>query len=54
MDKLFFRTLITKSLTPNSKADDERFFEGLLTVEMKDKQGEDTIVEELYKVLQIW
>ena len=54
MDKLFFRTLVTKSLVPNSKADDERFFEGLLTVEMKDKQGEVTIVEELYKVLPIW
>ncbi len=54
MDNVFFRTLITKSLVPNSKADDERFFEGLLTVEMKDKQGEITIVDELYKVLPTW
>jgi len=54
MDKLFFRTLITKELKASSKADDERFFEGLLTVEMKDKQGEITIVDELYKVLPIW
>ena len=38
-----------------SKSDtDERFFEGLLTVEMKDKQGEITIVDELYKVLPTW
>ena len=33
---------------------DERYFEGLLTVQMKDKQGEITIVDELYKVLPIW
>ncbi len=33
---------------------DERFFEGLLTVQMKDKQGEVTIVDELYKVLPVW
>ena len=33
---------------------DERYFEGLLTVQMKDKQGEVTIVDELYKVLPIW
>ena len=54
MDKLFFRTLVTKDLRASSKADDERFFEGLLTVEMKDKQGEITIVDELYKVLPTW
>jgi len=54
MDKLFFRTLVTKGLVANTKADDERFFEGILTVEMKDKQGEITIVDELYKVLPIW
>ena len=54
MDKLFFRTLVTKGLVANTKADDERFFEGLLTVEMKDKQGEITIVDELYKVLPTW
>ena len=33
---------------------DERYFEGLLTVQMKDKQGEVTIVDELYKVLPVW
>jgi len=54
MEKLFFRTLVTKGLMANTKSDDERFFEGILTVEMKDKQGEITIVDELYKVLPIW
>ena len=54
MDKLFFRTLVTKGLSANTKSEDDRFFEGLLTVEMKDKQGEITIVDELYKVLPIW
>jgi len=34
--------------------DENRFFEGYLTVEMKDKQGEITVVDELYKVLPIW
>jgi hypothetical protein len=32
----------------------ERFFEGYLTVEMKDRQGEITVVDELYKCLPIW
>ena len=54
MDNVFFRTLITKGLQASSKSEDDRFFEGLLTVEMKDKQGEITIVDELYKVLPIW
>ena len=53
MDNVFFRTLVTKSLETKSDTD-ERFFEGLLTVEMKDKQGEITIVDELYKVLPTW
>ena len=35
-------------------ANGERFFEGYLTIEMKDKQGEITLVDELYKVLPIW
>ena len=54
MDNVFFRTLITKSLVATKTDSDERFFEGILTVEMKDKQGEITIVDELYKVLPIW
>ena len=33
---------------------DERFFEGYLTVQIKDKQGEITVVDELYKVLPVW
>ena len=49
---LYFSSIVTKSLeTINS---DERFFEGYLTVEVKDKQGEITIVDELYKVLPVW
>jgi len=48
----FINKLITKGFEPISS--DERFFEGFLTVEMKDKQGEVTIVNELYKVLPIW
>jgi len=53
MDEVFFRTIVTKSLMAKSDSE-ERFFEGLLTVEMKDKQGEITIVDELYKVLPTW
>jgi hypothetical protein len=52
MDGWFFRTLITKSLVPTNT--DDRFFEGILTVQMKDKQGEITITDELMKVLPIW
>ena len=47
MDDVFFRTIVTKSLMASKSDSDERFFEGLLTVEMKDKQGEITIVDEL-------
>jgi hypothetical protein len=53
MEQLFFRTLVTKGLMAKSDSE-ERFFEGILTVEMKDKQGEITIVDELYKVLPTW
>jgi len=48
---VFFKT-ITKSLT--AKDSDRRLFEGLLTVEMVDKQNEITIVDELIKALPIW
>ena len=47
-------TLVTKSMTVLDSTDENRFFEGYLTVEMKDKQGEITVVDELYKVLPIW
>ncbi len=46
--------LLTKSKTILDSTNDNRFFEGFLTVEMKDKQGEITIVDELYKVLPLW
>ena len=41
-------------MTVLDSTDENRFFEGYLTVEMKDKQGEITVVDELYKVLPIW
>jgi hypothetical protein len=51
-DELYFNTLVTKSLHPIDSG--ERFFEGYLTVQVKDKQGEITIVDELIKVLPVW
>lgn len=45
--------LVTKQLILKEENDD-RFFEGILTVEMMDKQGEITIAEELYKALPAW
>ncbi len=51
-EELFFNKLVTKSM--QAIQGDERFFEGYLTVEIKDKQGEITVVDELYKVLPIW
>ena len=49
---LYFSTLVTKALHPIQG--DDRFFEGYLTVQVKDKQGEITVVDELIKVLPIW
>jgi hypothetical protein len=49
-----FNQLTTSLKSMQSINSDERYFEGLLTVQMKDKQGEVTIVDELYKVLPIW
>ena len=51
---LRFNQLTTSLKSMESINSDERYFEGLLTVQMKDKQGEVTIVDELYKVLPIW
>lgn len=51
-DELYFSELVTKSLHPVQG--EGRFFEGYLTVQVKDKQGEITIVDELIKVLPIW
>jgi len=51
-DEVFFNKMVTKGLEPIES--DGRFFEGYLTVQVKDKQGEVTIVDELYKVLPIW
>ena len=52
VNDLFFNRLVTKNMQPIHG--DERFFEGYLTVQIKDKQGEITVVDELYKVLPIW
>ena len=51
-NEVFFNSFVTKSLHPIDGA--QRFFEGYLTVQVKDKQGEITIVDELIKVLPIW
>lgn len=53
MDDYKLDRIVTKSMTVLDHTD-ERFFEGYLTVEMKDKQGEITVVDELYKCLPIW
>ena len=53
MDEVvFFKGLATKGLSPINSS--ERYFEGYLTVQIKDKQGEVTIVDELMKVLPVW
>ena len=49
-----FHKLTSTLKSMENVGSDERYFEGLLTVQMKDKQGEITIVDELYKVLPIW
>ena len=51
-DKLFFSKLVTKDL--KTVDSNRRLFEGVLTVEMKDRQGEITVRDELLKVLPIW
>jgi len=51
-ERIFFSRLITKDLTAVDS--DRRLFEGVLTVEMKDKQNEITIRDELLKVLPVW
>ena len=45
--EIFIDRLVTKSLEIlPSMSNGERFFEGYLTIEMKDKQGEITLVDE--------
>ena len=53
-DKVFFNGFESTLKSMENINSDERYFEGLLTVQMKDKQGEVTIVDELYKVLPVW
>ncbi len=52
VERLFFSKLVTKDLTAIDS--NRRLFEGVLTVEMKDRQGEITVRDELMKVLPIW
>ena len=52
MDPLFFKQTLTKSLEPINS--EERFFEGILTVQMRDKQNEIKVTDELMKVLPVW
>jgi len=52
VERLFFSKLVTKDLTAIESS--RRLFEGVLTVEMKDRQGEITVRDELLKVLPIW
>ena len=49
-----FHKLTSTLKSMENVGSDDRYFEGLLTVQMKDKQGEVTIVDELYKVLPVW
>ena len=51
-EDIYYSKLVTKTL--HAIQGDDRFFEGYLTVEVKDKQGEITVVDELIKVLPIW
>ena len=44
---------VTKKLLIKEDSKD-RFFEGILSVEMKDRQGEVTDIDELYKALPVW
>ena len=46
-EELYWSKLVTKAL--HAINGEDRFFEGYLTVEVKDKQGEITIVDELIK-----
>lgn len=46
-------TFVTKQLVIKDGTTD-RFFEGILSAEIKDRQGEITDIEELYKALPVW
>lgn len=46
-------TFVTKKLVIKEDTTD-RFFEGILSAEIKDRQGEITNIDELYKALPVW
>jgi len=52
VEGVFFNKLVTKSF--NITDPERRLFTGILSVEMKDKQGEIMVIDELMKVLPIW
>jgi len=53
MSDLVTDRFVTKNLVFKEESG-ERFFEGILSVEMLDRQGEVTVVDSLYKCLPIW
>lgn len=52
-DEITVSNFVTKQLVIKEDNTD-RFFEGILSVEIKDRQGEITDIDELYKALPIW
>ena len=52
-EDVFITTFNTKALLLKEDNTD-RYFEGILSVEMKDQQGEITSIDELYKALPAW
>ena len=53
MNQVISDKFVTKNLIFKEESG-ERFFEGILSVEMLDRQGEVTIIDSLYKCLPIW
>lgn len=52
-DDIDVSNFVTKKLIIKDDSQD-RFFEGILSAEIKDRQGEITDIEELYKALPVW
>jgi len=52
-DDIHVSQFVTKRLVIKEDSTD-RFFEGILSVEIKDRQGEITDIDELYKALPVW
>lgn len=52
--QVFFHNFVTKSLTLEETKSGDRIFKGVLSVEMKDRQGEIMVIDELMKVVGTW